>query len=143
MNSAALSSGLHSCAGGINILGHATRQACDLRSFDLFGDGLYRRKIALTDHRESGLNDIHLQGPQLLSHRQFFAEVHGGPGALLSVAESGVKDEDLVFAHVLSFAAVCLPKKEPHRQLGDGAPKIVARLNPNRSAAKKQHPLKW
>ena len=28
MDSAALSSRLHRCSGGINILGHATRQAC-------------------------------------------------------------------------------------------------------------------
>jgi len=34
-----------------------------------------------------------------------------------------------------------LPKKEPHRQLGDGASEIVIRLNPNRPAAKKQRPL--
>ena len=141
MDAPALAGGFYGGAGGVNILGHAPRQAGDLGAFHLFGDGLHGRKIALADHREASLDDIHLEGSQLLRHREFFAEVHGRTGALLAVTESGVEDQDSIFAHSISFAAGCLPKKEPHRQLGDGASEIVIRLNPNRPAAKKQRPL--
>jgi hypothetical protein len=47
---------------------------------------------------------------------------------LLAVAQGGIKNQDSIFAHFISFTAVSLPKKEPHRQLGDEAFNIVCRF---------------
>ena len=55
---------------------------------------------------------------------------------MLAVTESGVEYEDFVFAHVLSFAARSLPKKEPQKKLeildigggaGENAKKLIER----------------
>ena len=81
-------------------------------AFDLFGDGLYRRKITLADHRESGLNDIHLQAPAAEPPPVF----RGGswsPGALLSVAESGVKDEDRFCSCIVFRSSLFTKKRTP------------------------------
>src|SRR5262245_10262882 len=61
--------------------------ACDLR------DG---GEVALGGYREAGLDDVDAHGVQELGDLDLLLEGHGGAGALLTVAQGGVEDEDAI-----------------------------------------------
>src|SRR2546423_4511977 len=68
----------------------------DVCSSDL---GLHRAEIAFADHREAGFDHVHLQAGELARDFEFFAQVHGGAGALLTIAERGVEYDDAIVFH--------------------------------------------
>jgi hypothetical protein len=59
-------------------------------------DGL---TVPVADHGKSGLDDIDLQSGELTGNLQLLAQIHGGAGALLAIAQGRVKDEDSVVVH--------------------------------------------
>jgi len=71
MNTPSFARRLDSLTSGINVLVHATGESSDDRAFDLLGDFLNRREITVTDHREPGLDHIHLEPCQLTCHFEF------------------------------------------------------------------------
>jgi hypothetical protein len=56
------------------------------------GDFLHGLEIARGGDGEAGLDDVHVQALELAGHLQLFVEVHGGAGALLPVAQGGIKN---------------------------------------------------
>ena len=128
MDTATLTGGLHRGASGVNVFGHATRKPGDLRTLYLLGDRSYGREITFANNGKPGLNDIHLQAAELPGHREFFPQVHRRAGTLLAVTQGGIENQDSILTHFISFAAGSLSKKEPHRQLGDEALKVVYQL---------------
>jgi hypothetical protein len=106
MNPSFFAGGFDCFTGRINVFRHATGESGDDGTFDFFGDCLNRCEIAITDHRETGLDHIHLQACQLARHFELLTQIHGSSGALLAVAQGGVKDEDAIILHVF-LSIVC------------------------------------
>ena len=88
-------------AGRLDVPRHAAGEAGDGRPRDLPGDGVDGGEVALADHREAALDDVHLQPGQLPGDLELLAQRHRGAGALLAVAEGRVKNDDPVFFHVV------------------------------------------
>ena len=88
-----------SSTGCFDISGNTSCQAGDGWAFDFLGDCLDRREISVAYDRKPGFNDIDLQSCQLSSHLHFLAQVHGSSGALLSIAQRGVKNLNTLGSH--------------------------------------------
>ncbi len=91
MDAPAFARRLDRLPGGVDVARHATGQTADDRAFDLAGDGLDGGEIPVADDGEAGLDDIDLQAGQLPGDLQLFAQVHGGAGALLAVAQASCR----------------------------------------------------
>ncbi len=100
---ALFSGGLDRLAGGIDILGHATGEAGDDGALDFPGDCLNGGEVAFADDGEAGFNDIDFEAGELAGDLELFPQVHRGARALLAIAERGVKDDDSIVFHRLSF----------------------------------------
>src|SRR2546426_9822896 len=99
MDAPAFASRLDGFARGIDVLGHAPRKPANDPALDFFGNAVHRGEIALADDGESSLDDIHLQAGELAGHFELLAQVHGGAGTLLAIAERGVEDDDFFSVH--------------------------------------------
>ena len=64
--------------------------------FGALGDLVYRRPVALRGDREAGFDDVDAHGVEQFRDLELFLVGHGGAGALLAVAQCGVKDDDAV-----------------------------------------------
>ena len=98
------SGGFHRCAGGIDIGRHTAGQTANDRTPNHPGDLLHGIEVALTGDRKTRLDDIHAQARELTGHLQLLAGSHGRTGALLSVPESRVKNQDAIAGHGISLA---------------------------------------
>src|SRR5690606_2715275 len=58
------------------------------------GDALHRLEIAGAGSREAGLHDVDAQARQLVCDLHLFLDIEGRAGALLAIAQGGVKDDD-------------------------------------------------
>ena len=118
MNAALFSSRGDRLAGRLDVLGNTTGQPGNRRPLDLLGNGVHRGKIALADHRKTALDHVHLKSGQLTGDLEFFAQRHGGAGALFAVAECRVKNDDPILFHFFVDEG-CLTKN-PVAFLGSG-----------------------
>ena len=69
---------------------------------DFAGDALHRRQIVRRRRREARLDNIDAQPRQLPRDLQLFGAAQGRAGALLAVAQGGVKEQDYVFVNCVS-----------------------------------------
>ena len=83
----------------LDVLGHAARQTRDDGTGDFAGNRLHRLEVPVADHRETRLDDVDLEPRELARNLQFFLQVHGSPGTLLSVAQCRVKNQNSVGIH--------------------------------------------
>ena len=96
VHATAFAGGFDGGCGCLDILGHASREAADHRPLDLGGDGLDCLEIPVANHGKSRLDDIHVHAGELAGDFHFFPQVHARSGALLPIAQRGVKNDDLV-----------------------------------------------
>ena len=84
--------------GGVDVFGEASGQTGHFHvASDNAGDGLDGFEVLLGGDGETGLDDVDVQFLELLGDSQFFRERHGGAGTLFAVAQSGVKNLDVIF----------------------------------------------
>jgi hypothetical protein len=115
VDAAALAGGLEGVAGGVNVARNATGQSANYRPLDFFGDGLDGGKVAVADDGEASFDHIDLEAGQLAGDFELFAQIHGGAGALLAVAQGGIEYDDSVVFHNFFVKA-----KTPTPFIGDG-----------------------
>ena len=60
----------------------------------LLGDPLHSGEITRTGEGEPRFDDIHTEPRQLLGNGQLFLQVEARPGRLLTIPQSGVKNQD-------------------------------------------------
>ena len=72
---------------------HGLRSACELdRHRHERALGLdHRFEVALRRNRKSRLNDVHIEGFELVRHSQLLVDIHAETGSLLAIAKSGVE----------------------------------------------------
>ena len=73
-----------------------TRQRRDHRPPDFGADGPDRLEVALRSDGEPGLQSVHPQAVELAGHFQLLSQGHAATRRLLSVAQRGVKNENLL-----------------------------------------------
>ena len=73
-------------------------QATDGAVLDMVGHGFDGGEITRTGDGEAGLDHVHFQPLEGLGDAQLFFARHGGAGALLTVTQSGVEDDDAIIA---------------------------------------------
>ena len=78
--------------GGVDVLLGGPGQRGHGAVLYLPGDGLDRLKVAGRGDGKAGLDDVHLELFQALSHLQLFLEVHAAARGLLAVPEGGVEN---------------------------------------------------
>ena len=76
----------------VNVFIHAPGEAGNTRAGNFTGNGADSFEIAVAGNWEAGFDDVHFETGKLPGDFQLFAGVHGRAGALLAVAESGIKD---------------------------------------------------
>jgi hypothetical protein len=81
---------------GFNVVAPAARERGDARSANFFGDGPDRFEIARRRDGEARLEDVDAERRELVRHAQLLTMMHGASGALLAVAERGVKEDDVI-----------------------------------------------
>ena len=92
-------------SGGINVRMNAPGQTTNDRTADGLGDFPDGFKIPAAGNGEAGFDDIHPKARELSGHGQFLRLGHGRTGALLSIAESRVKNQQLISRrHVMTLA---------------------------------------
>ena len=87
----------------VDVLLDRTREAADHAV--VTGDAadlLHGAEVARRGDGEAGLDDVHAHADELLGDDELLLGVHGGAGALLAVAQGGVKDVNLP-GHVSAF----------------------------------------
>ena len=103
--------GLQGLVGDVDVLADAAAKACDAGSANLAGDALHGLEIALRGDGKAGFDDVDAEALKLAGHDQLFLGVHATAGGLLTVAQGGVKDENLfgwgsyVDVHLFTFDA--------------------------------------
>ncbi len=65
------------------------------------------RKVALRGHGKAGLDDVHAQILKGVGHGELFLRGHAATRRLLAVAQGGVEENYMIWAHVCA----CLPGK--------------------------------
>jgi len=83
-------------SGGINVRMNAPGQATDDRATDGLSDFPDGFEIPAAGNGEAGFDDIHPKASELSGHGQFLGLGHSRTGTLLSVAESRVKNQQLI-----------------------------------------------
>ncbi len=96
---------LERAGGGFDILGAAPGEGADGGVTDLFRDGADRRKVVGRGHGKAGFEDVDPHLLELPGDLELLLLLHGGPGALLAVAEGGVEDANPLLT--LFFVAIC------------------------------------
>ena len=96
--------------GGEDVAFDTARQPADRRTVrraDFAGDALHGLQIVGRRRRETCLDNIDAEPRQLPRDFQLFGAAQGRAGALLAVAQGGVKEQDYIFVNcrfVLVFA---------------------------------------
>ncbi len=85
--------------GATHVVFAGTRQGAHGGILDGFGHGAHSGKIAGAGGGKTGLNHVHAQLFQLARHADFGFAGHGRAGTLFPVAQSGVKNNQLVGGH--------------------------------------------
>jgi hypothetical protein len=76
----------------VDVLESGPGETGDRRAFDLAGDGLNRREVALGSHRKAGLDDVDAQFRELAGHPELLVQVHAAARGLLAVAKRRVEN---------------------------------------------------
>ena len=87
---------LDSFAAAIDVLQRGARQAADHRVLGALGDLAHRLEIAVGGEGIARFDDVDPHVVEQLGDLELFLEGHGGAGALLAVAQGGVKNIDAV-----------------------------------------------
>ena len=82
--------------GHFDVFFHGAAQTADGGIFNDLGDLLHGMKVSGAGDGEAGLDDIHAQGFQLQGQFDLFLRIELTARHLFSVAEGGVKNEDLL-----------------------------------------------
>ncbi len=85
-------------AGTLDIGIQRTGKAADGTVLDGVGNGLDRIEVTRAGNGKTGLDHINLHALQCLGNTQFFILGHGCAGALLTVTQGGIKNDDAVVA---------------------------------------------
>ena len=96
MDTSAFPGRLDRGGGGFDVLGHTAGQSGNDRSPHLRGDTLHRLEVTLAGHGEPRLDDIDIEPLELTGDFHFLTQVHRSAGALLPVAQGGVKNDNFV-----------------------------------------------
>ena len=80
----------------VDVLERGARQPADHRVFGALGDLMDGGKIAFGGDRKPGLDDVDAHLVEQFGDFELLLMGHGGAGALLAVAQSGVEDDDAV-----------------------------------------------
>ena len=100
---------------------------------------LHGAEVARAGDGEAGLDHVHVHADELLRNDELLLRVHGGAGALLAVAEGGVKDGNLA-GHVgllLSLRPGSTGREVPLYLLRRGS--APGGATPTKSAARRSH----
>ena len=87
---------LQGARGHHNVFGLSTSQRGDARLAYGLGNGGDGSEVALGSHGETGLNNVHAQIFQGMSHGQLFLRRHAAAGRLLAVAQCGIEKDDAI-----------------------------------------------
>src|SRR5207244_4713865 len=85
-------------------------QATNDRSGYLACNSLHRLEVAGRGDGEAGLDDVHAEVLERLSHFQLLGKVHAGPRGLLAVPQRGIENDQTV---VLRHGRLPWNKKSP------------------------------
>ena len=83
-------------AAAVDVLLAGAREASDHRILGALGDLVDGHEVAVRGDRETGLDDVDAHLVEQLGDLELLLMGHGGAGALLAVAQGGVKDDDAV-----------------------------------------------
>src|SRR5215471_15935338 len=103
--------GLDCLRATINVLECRARQTADHGFLGTLGDLLDGSKIPVRGDRETGLDNVDAHVVEKLSHFELLFVSHGRAGALLTVTQGGVKDNDMVLVGLGSH------ENDPSRQM--------------------------
>ena len=87
---------LDGAGGGFDVFALAAGEGGDAGAVHFFGDGLDGVEVAVGGDGKAGLDDVDAKAGELVGKAEFFGVMHGAAGGLLSVAEGGVEEDDLV-----------------------------------------------
>ena len=90
------SAGLIASAQRSMSLKRGAGEAADHRVFGALGDFVDGGEVAFGGDREAGLDDVDAHGVEQFGDFELLLVRHGGAGALLAVAQSGVENDDAV-----------------------------------------------
>ncbi len=139
---------LDGLAAAIDVLQRGARQAADHGVLGALGDLAHGLEIAVGGEGVAGLDDVDAHVVEQFGDLELFLEGHGGAGALLAVAQGGVKNVDAVLVglggggHEVLWSVVAA---EGRSGSGDLVKPLSAQANAPRrpsGAAKKQKPGK-
>ena len=92
--------GLIASAQSVDVLDMRAREPADHRLLGAAGDLLHAVEIAFGGDGEAGFDDVDAHLVEDLGDLELLLEGHGGAGALLAVAQSGVEDHHAVLVSV-------------------------------------------
>jgi hypothetical protein len=93
---AGTSGSLESLGGDINIIADTAGEGGDAGFAHLVGDALNGFKITGRGDRKTGLDEIDSEALELAGDGELFLGVHAAAGRLFTIAQGGVKDENLI-----------------------------------------------
>ncbi len=87
---------LQGAGGHLDVFSLGAGQRGDARLADGLGDGGDGREVALGGHGKAGLDDVHAQILQGVSHGELFLRGHAAARRLLAVAQGGVEEDYVI-----------------------------------------------
>ena len=84
----------------LDVLHLSAREPADHGLLGAAGDLLHAVEIPLARDREAGFDDVDAHLVEDLGNFELLVEGHGGAGALLPIAQSGVEDDHTVLVSV-------------------------------------------
>ncbi len=97
MNPATLTGVLQCLPSAVNVHVVSSRKSGDLWALNRLGNLLDRFKIAIRGDRKTGFHDIDIKPLQLVGDPYLFLDVHARAWRLLTITQSGIKNNDLFF----------------------------------------------